>query len=157
MSDLTRNLIDAIISGKATDIETTFQATMADKISDAMEERKVSVAQGMFKESIEELDESLIDAYKEHKSFSDKVSHLNTPHKKLTGAGYKTTDKLDPNKAESPITYHKAGVGSIRVSHSGTSQGSSFNTQVSKFGMTNASRGNSSDAPANPVREELDD
>lgn len=51
MSDLTKNLIDAIISGKATDIETTFQATMADKISDAMEERKVSVAQGMFKES----------------------------------------------------------------------------------------------------------
>lgn len=57
MSDLTRNLIDAIISGKATDIETTFQASMADKISDAMEERKVSVAQGMFKESIKELDE----------------------------------------------------------------------------------------------------
>jgi hypothetical protein len=51
MSDLTRNLIDAIISGKATDIETTFQASMADKISDAMEERKVSVAQGMFRES----------------------------------------------------------------------------------------------------------
>lgn len=57
MSDLTKNLIDAIISGKASEIETSFQATMADKISDAMEERKVSVAQGMFRESIEDLDE----------------------------------------------------------------------------------------------------
>ena len=58
MSDLTRNLIDAIISGKATDIETTFQATMADKISSAMEDRKVEVAQGMFTNPVrEEIDE----------------------------------------------------------------------------------------------------
>lgn len=48
MSDLTRNLIDAIISGKATDIETTFQASMAEKISSAMEDKKVTVAQSMF-------------------------------------------------------------------------------------------------------------
>lgn len=49
MSDLTRNLIDAIISGKATDIETTFKTVMADKISSHMEDKKIEVAQGMFK------------------------------------------------------------------------------------------------------------
>ena len=51
MSDLTRNLIDAIISGKATDIETTFKATMAEKIASNMADKKIEVAQGMFKES----------------------------------------------------------------------------------------------------------
>ena len=54
MSDLTRNLIDAIISGKATDIETTFQATMAEKIASNMADKKIEVAQGMFKEAKKE-------------------------------------------------------------------------------------------------------
>ena len=48
MSNLTRNLIDAIISGKATDIETSFQATMAEKIASNMADKKVEVAQSMF-------------------------------------------------------------------------------------------------------------
>ena len=150
MSDLTRNLIDAIIAGKATEIESIFQSTLADKLSSAMEDRKLEVAQGMFKESTKSLDESLIDSYKEHASFSDKLRHLNDIHKKLSNAGYKTTDKLDPKAENSPVTYHKAGAGSIEVSHGGMSGTSPQEkagwsaplifTSVKKFGMSNAPR-----------------
>ena len=61
MTDFTLNLVDAIISGKATDIETAFQEAITDKISVAMESKKLEVAQGMFKESVEELDEDADD------------------------------------------------------------------------------------------------
>lgn len=46
--ELTTNLVDAIISGKATDIETSFNAVMADKIGNAMNDRKLELAQTMF-------------------------------------------------------------------------------------------------------------
>ena len=57
MTDYTLNLVDAIISGRATDIETAFQEAITDKISIAMETRKTEIAQSMFKESAEQLDE----------------------------------------------------------------------------------------------------
>ena len=57
MTDFTLNLVDAIISGKATDIETAFQEAITDKISIAMETRRTEIAQSMFKESAEQLDE----------------------------------------------------------------------------------------------------
>ena len=52
MTDYTLNLVDAIISGKATDIETAFQEAISDKISIAMETKRTEIAQGMFKESV---------------------------------------------------------------------------------------------------------
>ena len=101
-------------------------------------------------EEVEALDESLINSYKEHASFSDKLHHLNDIHKKLSNAGYKTTDKLDPKAENSPVTYHKAGAGSIQVSHGGASGTSPQEkagwsappifTSVKKFGMSNAPR-----------------
>ena len=57
MTDYTLNLVDAIISGRATDIETAFQEAITDKISIAMETRRTEIAQSMFKESAEQLDE----------------------------------------------------------------------------------------------------
>jgi hypothetical protein len=57
MTDFTINLVDAIISGRATDIETAFQEAITDKISIAMETRRTEIAQSMFKESAEQLDE----------------------------------------------------------------------------------------------------
>jgi hypothetical protein len=55
MTDFTLNLVDAIISGRATDIESAFQAAITDKISVRMESKKGEVAHNMFaKESVEE-------------------------------------------------------------------------------------------------------
>jgi hypothetical protein len=51
MTEFTSNLVDAIISGKATDIENSFQTVMADKISSAIDDRKMEVAQTMFKDT----------------------------------------------------------------------------------------------------------
>jgi len=57
MTDFTINLVDAIISGRATDIELAFQEAITDKISIAMETKRTNIAQSMFKESVE-LDEA---------------------------------------------------------------------------------------------------
>ena len=67
MTDYTLNLVDAIISGKATDIETAFQEAITDKISIAMETRKTEIAQSMFTKESVELDESAINAAKKEK------------------------------------------------------------------------------------------
>ena len=48
MTDYTLNLVDAIISGRATDIETAFQEAITDKISIAMDTRRTEIAQSMF-------------------------------------------------------------------------------------------------------------
>ena len=48
MTDYTLNLVDAIISGRATDIETAFQEAITDKISIAMETKRTEIAQSMF-------------------------------------------------------------------------------------------------------------
>ena len=58
MTDFTINLVDAIISGRATDIELAFQEAITDKISIAMETKRTNIAQSMFKESVE-LDEAV--------------------------------------------------------------------------------------------------
>ena len=62
MTDFTLNLVDAIISGRATDIETAFQEAITDKISIAMDTRRTEIAQSMFtKESVEEEELTLED------------------------------------------------------------------------------------------------
>jgi len=58
MTDFTINLVDAIISGRATDIETAFQEAITDKISIAMDTRRTEIAQSMFTKESVELDES---------------------------------------------------------------------------------------------------
>lgn len=47
------NLVDAIISGKASAIETTFQAAIAEKINTTMADKKEELSQSMFKESLD--------------------------------------------------------------------------------------------------------
>ena len=64
MTDYTLNLVDAIISGRATDIETAFQEAITDKISIAMDTRRTEIAQSMFTKESVELDESAINAAK---------------------------------------------------------------------------------------------
>ena len=62
MTDFTLNLVDAIISGRATDIETAFQEAITDRISIAMESKRTNIAQSMFtKESVEEEELTLED------------------------------------------------------------------------------------------------
>ena len=49
-----RNLIDAIEAGKTTEIQQHFEEIMSDKMLNAIEQRKHDIAQGLFKESVEE-------------------------------------------------------------------------------------------------------
>ena len=49
-----RDLIDAIESGKTVDIQQHFESIMTDKMLNAIEQRKHDIAQGLFKESVEE-------------------------------------------------------------------------------------------------------
>jgi hypothetical protein len=49
MSDLAKNLINAIRSGDAMEIESAFNAGLAEKISAKLDDMRVGVAQNMFK------------------------------------------------------------------------------------------------------------
>ena len=44
----TKDLINAIVTGDAIEIENTFNAVMAEKISGAIEDRRMEVAQTLF-------------------------------------------------------------------------------------------------------------
>ena len=49
----TQELVQAIISGKATDIETTFKSAISDRVLDLVADKKAEIAQSMFKRDIE--------------------------------------------------------------------------------------------------------
>lgn len=49
MSEVATNLINAIRSGNATDIEAAFNAGIAEKISTKLDDMRTNVAQNMFK------------------------------------------------------------------------------------------------------------
>jgi hypothetical protein len=57
----TRNLIDAIASGSALDIESAFEDTMAEKVSVQIEAKRLQIAQTMFTTEESELDEEQLD------------------------------------------------------------------------------------------------
>ena len=46
--ETTRDLINAIAAGDAIQIENTFNAAMAEKISGALDDRRIEVAQSLF-------------------------------------------------------------------------------------------------------------
>jgi hypothetical protein len=89
----TKDLINAIASGDAQQIETTFESVMKDKISVALDAMRSSVAQNLFTEEID-LDEektpgvALSKAY--NKSFDGKKPGNARPETSLTGAYSKT-------------------------------------------------------------------
>ena len=57
----TRNLIDAIASGSALDIESAFEDTMAEKVSFQIEAKRLQIAQTMFTTEEVDLDEEQLD------------------------------------------------------------------------------------------------
>ena len=57
----TRNLIDAIASGSALDIESAFEDTMAEKVSVQIEAKRLQIAQTMFTTEEVDLDEEQLD------------------------------------------------------------------------------------------------
>lgn len=52
MTQGVKNLIDAIVAGDSNQIQTAFESEMATRISDRLEDMRVEVARGMFKESV---------------------------------------------------------------------------------------------------------
>lgn len=56
-----KQLIDDILSGKAMDIENTFQSIMADKITERLDAFRKEVAGTLFKESVEISDEQIME------------------------------------------------------------------------------------------------
>lgn len=62
----TRQLIDAIASGDAVEIQTAFDASISARIVDRLDAMRQDVAQNMFKEAAEELDELSADTLKSY-------------------------------------------------------------------------------------------
>ena len=57
----TRDLINAIAAGDALEIENAFNSAMAEKVSMRIDDMRISVAQNLFAEDVEELDEEQLD------------------------------------------------------------------------------------------------
>ena len=92
----TRNLIDAIASGSALDIESAFEDTMAEKVSVQIEAKRLQIAQTMFTTEEVDLDEEQLDenlftgGRSYHPTLSGKLDRLRSIHKKLASSGYTT-------------------------------------------------------------------
>lgn len=54
MMSSTRELVDALIAGDSIAIENSFNAAMSDKISHALDDYKIKVAQSMFNQQEDE-------------------------------------------------------------------------------------------------------
>jgi hypothetical protein len=106
MTDYTLNLVDAIISGRATDIENAFQEAITDRISIAMDSKRTNIAQSMFtKESVEPEELTLEDySVEELEDFmmSEDFEQLDEVSKKTLGS-YVT-------KAHDQLMKHTAAV-----------------------------------------------
>ena len=114
MTDFTLNLVDAIISGRATDIETSFQEAITDKISIAMEIRKTELAQSMFtKESVDAYEELTLEDYsvEELEDFmvSEDFDQLDELDKKTLGSY--VTKSLDQMMKHTAAVNMKTGRG----------------------------------------------
>ena len=103
MTDYTLNLVDAIMSGKATDIETAFQEAISDKISIAMETKRTELAQGMFKENVD-LEEAFLAQDDKHLELYKKYDAADKKHDKTK----LPSDNLEMEKAHKEFKdYHK--------------------------------------------------
>jgi hypothetical protein len=90
MNENTLNLVTAIINKDATDIEGSFNAAMAEKISARLDDMHTAVAQSMFKS--EELDEEQLDELSKDtlKSYVDKAAT-----RLVSGDKYKGMDRYN--------------------------------------------------------------
>ena len=133
----TRNLIDAIASGSALDIESAFEDTMAEKVSVQIEAKRLQIAQTMFTTEEVDLDEEQLDedlftgGRSYHPTLSGKLDRLRSIHKKLTSSGYTTNSSkhLSTPKYEidhmghKEVTYRKPGQSDVTVNHGGYAKG----------------------------------
>jgi len=72
----TKDLLNAIIAGDAVEIETAFNDTMAEKISIQVDAKRQEVAQSMFANATEEIEESCDSDSKKPRKDTKKVSDL---------------------------------------------------------------------------------
>ena len=86
----TRNLIDAIASGSALDIESAFEDTMAEKVSVQIEAKRLQIAQTMFTTEEVELDEEQLNELS--------VKTLSSYARKSAADGVNTAQHLGANK-----------------------------------------------------------
>lgn len=61
----TRDLVNAIAAGDAIEIENAFNATMADKISSALDDKRIEVAQNLFSSVEEQIEEPQVETTEE--------------------------------------------------------------------------------------------
>lgn len=59
MSEAIKNLVDAMIAKDASNMETSFQAAMAEKISARLDDMRQDIAQNMFKTPEAEVETSI--------------------------------------------------------------------------------------------------
>ena len=86
----TRNLIDAIASGSALDIESAFEDTIAEKVSVQIEAKRLQIAQTMFTTEEVELDEEQLNELS--------VKTLSSYARKSAADGVNTAQHLGANK-----------------------------------------------------------
>jgi hypothetical protein len=82
----TRNLIDAIASGSALDIESAFEDTMAEKVSVQIEAKRLQIAQTMFTTEEVELDELTEEELAEWSELLEGDLTIRTLYKKYASA-----------------------------------------------------------------------
>ena len=114
----TRNLIDAIASGSALNIESAFEDTMAEKVSVQIEAKRLQIAQTMFTTEEVDLDEDQIDELdtKTLKSYVNKNLKSNgTSHNRDTGL-YRATTKIAKTQATSTLDRKVKTLGNTRPS-----------------------------------------
>jgi len=102
----TKDLINAIASGDAQQIETTFESVMKDKISVALDAMRSSVAQNLFTEEVE-LDEEQLDEW--GPSFHDRMINtkaiIDKQKAKALAAKGATPSKLKPKKTVEEVEF----------------------------------------------------
>ena len=107
----TLELINAIASGNSVDIEKHFDYLMTSRIAERLDDMRVEVAKGMFKEEVEELDESADPDIKHRSLYAQTyMKHAKTVHgrKDAQEKAYAAVEKKHGKEArEALAAFHK--------------------------------------------------
>jgi hypothetical protein len=156
-----RDLIDAIDSGDSVAIQQCFEQGMMGRVADRLDAMRVTVAQSMFKESVQQVDESeeilgegILGTHFQkpgdgHENHYNKIRQV---HKKLTAAGYTADDEqhkrglAGKNISHRGVNYTKPGTSPVRVDYGHASPGETF-VRVQKTRSTKANLPEEFDQP----------
>ena len=132
----TRNLIDAIASGSALDIQSAFEDTMAEKVSVQIEAKRLQIAQTMFtteevdldEEQLDELSKGTLDSYRDAA-----VDHTDKIKKHVASMNQQVKSSIDM------VKHYKTG--SVADAHRGHVNDAKSELKTSKRLLKNRAAG----------------